>query len=200
VNGTTHAVTGAAAGAWAAVALRPAPGVALAGIVVSAVAALVPDTDHPSSRLVRSFGLTVRWGTRRWCVGPGPLLCAAVRVVSHAATGRRHRGLSHSLVFALLVGGLTGGVSAWWVPLSHAVHLGLVCCLGVTAALVGDLVTRAGLDHLLWPSQRRVAIPKRWRIRSGGLVERWLVLPAVSVAAAVGTVAVLAGWGVPGAG
>lgn len=174
MNGTTHLVSGAASGAWLAVAVSPTPAVALLGVAVGAVSAMTPDLDHGSSRAVRSL----------WVAGW--VLCRLIRVLSHATTGRKHRGLSHSLAFAVLVGGLTGAVSAVWSVPSHAVYLGVSACLGVVVALLGDLVTRAGLDHLLWPSHHRVSIPTRLRIRTGGRCETWLVLPAVSLAVVVG--------------
>lgn len=165
---------------WLAAAVAPDPAVALAGVAVGAGAALTPDLDHPRARAVRAL----------WIVGWA--LCRLIRLASRLTTGRAHRGLSHSIAFALLVGGLTAGVSARWLPPSHAVYLGISACLGVVAALLGDLVTRAGLDHLTWPVEYEVSIPKRLRIRTGGPCETYLVLPAVSLATAVGLAQVLA--------
>lgn len=177
--GVTHALTGAAAATWLAVAVSPVPAVALLGVAVGTAAAMTPDLDHPSGRAVRSL----------WVAGW--LLCRLIRGVSHIATGRRHRGLSHSLAFALFVGVATGAVSGVWVIPSQAVYLGVSACLGVVVALLGDLVTRTGLDHLLWPSQHRVSIPVWLRITTGGRAETWLVVPVVSVALLCGAGLVL---------
>lgn len=163
-------------------AVSPTPGVGVAGVAVSALTSLVPDLDHPSSRAVR------RLGPAGW------VLCRIIRFVSHLAVGRRHRGLSHSVLFALLIGCLTGVVASRWLPVSHSVYLGSAGTAGMVSALAGDLVTLAGLDHLLWPSQRRVSVPRHLRIRTGGPTERWVVLPGLTLAAAVG-LAVLTGIG-----
>lgn len=175
----SHLMSGAAAGAWVAVAVRPTAGIALIGVAVGAVSALSPDLDHPNARGVRALG-PVGW-----------ILCRLIRGLSHLTTGRRHRGLSHSLVFALLVGCLAAAVSAVWLVPSQAVYLGVSASLGVVAALIGDLVTKAGLSHLLWPSHRQVSIPTWLRIKTGGRFELWLVLPVVSLATIVGVSLIL---------
>jgi membrane-bound metal-dependent hydrolase YbcI (DUF457 family) len=141
--------------------------------------------------------LGLRFGRRRLGpshvlrLGPGPLISWLLRLVSRLTTGRSHRGLTHSLVFAATVGCLTGLVSTLLVSQSHAVYLGVSACLGVIAALAGDLVTRASLTHLLWPFATPVSIPKRLRIKTGGPFETWLVLPAVSCLTALGVATAL---------
>jgi membrane-bound metal-dependent hydrolase YbcI (DUF457 family) len=97
--GATHAISGAAL--WLAV----TPAVDLvhrqtaAEVVFYALAcagaAMVPDTDHPSSSIAYTFG----WQSRLLWGGPTRLLC---RFVAWAAGG--HRWGTHTLLFAVLAG------------------------------------------------------------------------------------------------
>lgn len=187
MQGRTHLISGACAGAWLAVAVLPPLVVSLAGVAVAAVAAMTPDLDHLDATPSRSMEITrVRLGRRSrgksrvLRLGPGPLISWTLRLVSRLTTGRSHRGISHSLVFAAVIGSLAGLVSTLAVSQSHAIYLGVSAFLGVVAALAGDLVTRASLSHLLWPLETKVTFPKRLRIKTGGPAETYLVLPAVS--------------------
>lgn len=198
MQGRTHLASGACAGAWLAVAVSPQIGVALGGVAVAAVAAMTPDLDHLDATPSRSMEITrVRLGSRRLGksrvlrLGPGPLISWTLRLLSRLATGKAHRGLTHSLVFAATVGCLTGLVSTLLVSQSHSVYLGVSAFLGVVAALAGDLVTRASLTHLLWPFETKVTIPKRLRIKTGGPFETWLVFPAVFCLTVFGLVTAL---------
>lgn len=103
--GRTHAMTGWCAGA----ALAPAVGLgSLPGVIVFATAtagyALLPDLDHPGASASRLFGPITE------------LLCRILRATSAAAyritKGPRdedspgtHRHLTHTIVFALALGG-----------------------------------------------------------------------------------------------
>lgn len=173
---TSHLLSGAAAGVWLGVAVSPGPGLTLVGAAVGAVSALAPDIDHPKARGVRALG-PIGW-----------VLCRLVRLLSLMTTGRKHRGLSHSLAFAVLVGGLIAWVSSLVGPPETALYLGVSGLTGVVAALLGDLITRAGLSHLLWPSRRQVSVPHWLRLKTNGRVERCLILPAVAVATVAGLV------------
>lgn len=175
----SHLMSGTAAAAWLAVSADVSVPVALAGIGIAGLTALSPDLDHPGSRGVRFLGP----------VGTG--LCHVVRALSRLTTGVSHRGLTHSLAWAMGIGCLTGSLAGLILDGENALYLGVSACLGVVAALLGDLVTIAGLSHLLWPFGGRVSIPRWMRIRTGGLVEALLVLPAVSAATALGVAAVL---------
>jgi inner membrane protein len=167
-------MSGVAAAAWLGVSADVPLPVSLAGVAVGGLAALSPDWDHPSSRGVRFLGPV------------GQVLCAAVRALSRLTTGVSHRGLTHSLVWAVGIGCLTGGLAGLILDGENALYLGVSAGAGVVAALLGDLVTLAGLSHLLWPFGARVSIPRALRIKTGGLVEMLLVLPVVSAAACLG--------------
>lgn len=175
----SHLMSGTAAASWLAVSAEVPVPVAFAGIAVAGLTALSPDLDHPGARGVRFLGP----------VGLG--LCHVIRWLSRLTTGVSHRGLTHSLAWAVGVGCLTGSLTGLILVPSHALYLGVSACLGVVSALLGDLVTIAGLSHLLWPFGGRVSVPRALRIRTGGLVEALLVLPAVSAATALGVAAIL---------
>ena len=170
--GVTHGASGAAAGLAVGL-LAPSPWVGLGCGVVGYVSAYAPDLDHPSSTATRTL----------WVAGW--VLCAVLRAVSQALTGARHRGISHSLVFAAGVGLVFGVVAGVWLPAGVAVLGGLSGFAGVVAALVGDAVTRAGLDHVMWPFEWRLNVPKVLRVRTGSWVELALILPVTVVAAGV---------------
>jgi membrane-bound metal-dependent hydrolase YbcI (DUF457 family) len=187
MQGRTHLISGACAGAWLAVAVSPPLVVSLAGVAVAAVAAMTPDLDHLDATPSRSMelfrvrlGRRSRGSSRVLRVGIGPVVSWVLRLLSRLTTGRAHRGLTHSLVFAAVIGCLTGLVSAQLMSQSHAIYLGVSAFLGVAAALAGDLVTRASLKHLLWPFATPVSVPKRLRIKTGGRIETWGVLPLIT--------------------
>lgn len=174
----SHLMSGAAAGAWLGVAAETPVPISLAGVAIGAVAAMTPDWDHPSSKGVRFLGPV------------GRLLCHTLRFVSRLTTGIEHRGITHSLAWAVGIGCLTGSLTGTVLAPSHAVYLGVSAFLGVVAALLGDLVTRASLNYLFWPFTFQIVIPRALRIKTGGLVEALLVLPAVSAAAGLGVAAI----------
>lgn len=174
----SHLMSGTAAASWLAVASDVSVPVALAGVVLGGLTAAAPDLDHPSARGVRFLG-PVGW-----------VLCRVLRWLSRLTTGVEHRGLTHTLAFAVGIGCLTGGLAGLVLDGENAVYLGVSGGLGVVAALLGDLVTLAGLKHLLWPFGSRVSIPHWMRIKTGGLVEMLVVLPAVSAATALGVASI----------
>src|SRR4051812_31909710 len=99
MQGRTHLISGACAGAWLAVAVSPALGVSLAGVAVAAVAAMTPDLDHLDATPSRSMEITrlrlgVRFGRHRLGpsrilrLGPGPLISWLLRLLSRLTTGR----------------------------------------------------------------------------------------------------------------
>ena len=166
----THTTCGAAAGAWLGVVAHPEPWLALSGVGLAALVAFTPDLDHPSARPVKALG-PIGW-----------LLCRVLRAISKLTTGREHRGATHSLLFALILGVATALVSLRWLPVLASVYLGGAVSVGVVAALLGDLVTNSGLKFLLWPLKAVVSIPRGLRIGTGGIVELYVVFPLMLVA------------------
>jgi inner membrane protein len=201
----THSTCGAAAGAWLAVVAQPSPAYALVGVGVGALAARAPDWDHLDAAPVRAWTL-YRWRCKGlrifgWSlipkftfrIGVGPVISWLLRLVSKLTTGVKHRGASHSLLFALLLGLGTFGLAGIWLPLGLSAYLGLAVATGVVSALLGDLVTRAGLDHLLWPLAVKASIPPRLRIKTGGPAEKFVVFPVMVIEIGFGLAQVILG-------
>lgn len=202
----THTTCGAAAGAWLGVAVAPSPAMALVGTAVAALAAFMPDLDHLDASPVRAWEL-FRWRCRglrifRWTpipkftfrVGIGPLVSWILRAISKATTGRAHRGWTHSLLFALILGVGAGLLLCLnWLPILESIYLGGAVTVGVVAALLGDLVTNSGLKHFLWPFKTVVSVPHCLRIGTGGIVELYVVFPAMLVATWAGLALLILG-------
>ncbi|MFD0665127.1 metal-dependent hydrolase [Thermocatellispora tengchongensis] len=227
--GHTHALTGAAA--WLAV----APGLAalpyigestrviemgvmadaltpaefLAGALVCAGAAMLPDLDHPSATIAQTFG---------------PVTWLMSKVVAWVSGG--HRGATHSLVFAVATGfgahllansyplgrdilvvlmiglalraigigipgkkigsamvniGLTVGLFV--VFRSYEVGyawLGLAIGVGCLVHVVGDCCTEKGCP-VLWPLKQRWVLPWKIGIKTGQAFEQKILAPILSV-------------------
>lgn len=123
--GSTHAATGATAGFVATAAYLTFTGQdptfahLTAGTLVGAGAALLPDLDHPNATATHSLGPVTR------------LLSLILRWISKAvykATGTKydteegeHRALTHTLVFAVVVGVLVAWAATRWEPVTFAV-------------------------------------------------------------------------------
>lgn len=117
--GRTHALTGWCAG----LAVAPATGITtLAQAVVfsatTAGFALLPDLDHPKARASRLLGPVTRalsWLLRRASAGVYAVTQGPRDSEDSAGT---HRHLSHTVVFAVLLGAATAAGTAWggaWV-------------------------------------------------------------------------------------
>ncbi len=172
VMGMTHMCGGAAAGLGVG-ALSGDPGVGLLCGAVGAVTSMTPDLDHPSARAVRVLG-PVGW-----------VVCRVLRFVSYLLTGRTHRGITHSLLFAATVAGIAGWVASVWIP-ADTLSIAAAALAGVLTALLGDAVTKAGLDYVLWPLEWRLHVPAVLRVRTGGRVEKWVVMPVMCLLCVVG--------------
>jgi membrane-bound metal-dependent hydrolase YbcI (DUF457 family) len=228
--GHTHALTGAVA--W----LGVAPGLALlpyigestrmvemgvmadaltpaefiAGALICAGAAMLPDLDHPSATIAQTFG-PVTW-----------VLSKAVAWVSGG-----HRGATHSLVFAIAM-----GFGAHWLANTYPIGrdilvvlliglglraigigipgkklgsamvnialtvglfavfrsfevgyawLGLAVAIGCLIHVVGDCLTERGCP-VLWPLKQRWLLPYKIGIKTGQKFEQKILAPILSVA------------------
>lgn len=204
--GYTHALTGAAAFLAAAPALgmvtEVGPVELAAGAVVTAGAAMIPDLDHPSSTIARTFG----WPTQ-----------LLAQWVAYWSGG--HRKATHSALFAVGAGAVAGVLVLFQVGQIVAVTLALglgaralgwtkggavanagtfVVCgllaygfaetvnliwlpaaytLGCLAHVAGDACTKGGVP-LAWPSRRTYRVSK---LRTGGWVEVRLIGPALAL-------------------
>jgi membrane-bound metal-dependent hydrolase YbcI (DUF457 family) len=156
VLGVSHALSGAALGLAVAgfvpqmVGVEPSAGGVLTFAAVCAGAALLPDLDHPSSMATRRFSVA------SW------LACHAVRPLSGfvygLTKGRRdtgrgtHRGLTHTIAGAVLLGlGINLASARWGAPVLIGT---LFVCIalaikGLDALVPGppSLVIAAGLTY-----------------------------------------------------
>lgn len=218
--GHTHALSGAAAwlaavpvltneGLLRSYAVPLSPGQVLAGAVVCAGAAILPDIDHHNGRIANTYGPV----TRHVC-----------KWIGKAAGG--HRQATHSILFALGIGYAmdllaTHLVQGWWIALFVIVGLGIrgigldfeghdpwsaiidcaVAALAVALMIpldmsfVGYAVTLGCLAHVagdsLTPRGCPVLWPMKWRAEiplipvTDGKVERWVITPVLTLGIAV---------------
>jgi membrane-bound metal-dependent hydrolase YbcI (DUF457 family) len=212
--GRTHALTGAAA--WLAAAPGAVPaldyGQFLAGAVVTAGAALVPDFDHPQGTMARSGGIATqaastitsalagghRMGTHSlaasaaatagayWLVfmAPNPTWAAWVAAFLIAVSlPLLGRGL-----IAKTAGpaGLLAAAAVGWAIHTGRVELGwwFVVALGGGTVIhwLGDAITPEGVP-VLWPlSRRRLKVPL---LTTGSIVEELIAAGLVVVIVAL---------------
>lgn len=123
--GSSHAVSGAAVwlNGWALAATagvaEPRADVLTVGTLVCAGAALVPDFDHPKSRLAQSAG-PLSQGFARIVGWVGARIHAATKLDADRPDIDGHRTATHTIVFAVLAGclvsgfaGLSGDLGDW---------------------------------------------------------------------------------------
>jgi membrane-bound metal-dependent hydrolase YbcI (DUF457 family) len=138
------------------VAADPVLAVALS-VVVVAVAALLPDLDHGRGAIGRAGGMVGRVGTR-----------TVQRLLGH-------RGPLHS-VLAALAAGVAGALLGQALGLGN---LGWLVAYGWGAHLLADAVTDGGVP-LLWPVwRRRLRLPFRLGLKTGGSGEALVVVAGV---------------------
>ncbi|MGW5683770.1 metal-dependent hydrolase [Nonomuraea sp. NPDC003754] len=186
------------------------PAEIIAGALVCAGAAMLPDLDHPSATIAQTFGPVT------WLLSKG---------VSWLAGG--HRGATHSLAFAvaagfgthwlagsypigrdvvvvLLIGlalraigigipgnklgsamvniGLTAGLYVVFRSLEVGyAWLGLAVALGCLIHVVGDCMTERGCP-VLWPMAYKFMLPWKIGIKTGKKFEQKILAPVLSVA------------------
>jgi membrane-bound metal-dependent hydrolase YbcI (DUF457 family) len=163
--GPTHLLFGVAAFTAAEVAARAGSGETLfqstpagllLGVSAAMLGALAPDLDAEDSTIHQELG----WFS--WPVKVGLALL-----------GVKHRGVLHSGVALLAVclgAGLMGWQTGWW-------EVGLAFALGyISHVAVADALTISGVP-LWWPVERRFhLLPRPLRVRTGGPVEKLVVL------------------------
>jgi membrane-bound metal-dependent hydrolase YbcI (DUF457 family) len=191
-----------------ATALTPAE--LIAGAVVCAGAAMLPDLDHPSATIAQTFG---------------PATWLLSRAVNFLSGGHRHA--THSLLFAacaglgahilaqnqpigrdvlviLMIGlalravgvgvpgrtitsaivnvAMTAGLFVTFVNLGVAyAWLGVAIAVGCLAHVLGDCLTERGCP-VLWPMRGRWLLPFDIGIKTGRSFEKQILGPVLSVA------------------
>ncbi|PTQ51909.1 MAG: Membrane-bound metal-dependent hydrolase YdjM, induced during SOS response [Hydrogenibacillus schlegelii] len=129
ITGFTHLATGALAGM---ILYRTGADVSIAAATV--IGSLLPDIDHPGSKLGRR-----------------------VPVISHIMYLFGHRGVTHSLLFVLILA--AAGHFAWTPAYGLA--------LGAAVHIAADMFTPSGVP-LFWPLGRRYSL---FGFRTGGVVD-----------------------------
>jgi inner membrane protein len=162
MTGRTHLTIGIATGLALAQTLNLPPKESALIIAAAALGSLLPDIDHPQSML------------SGWIPGAGLLSIFA-----------RHRGITHSLLFCILLPcvlwyALSAEVK---LPIPYIYPLGLV--LGMCSHLLSDMLTPAGVP-LLYPFRGM------WKVLPGKLlsVTKWAGLEFVVWVAAL----LVVGW------
>ncbi|MGI5272964.1 metal-dependent hydrolase [Nonomuraea sp. CA-218870] len=191
-----------------ATALTPAE--LIAGAIICAGAAMLPDLDHPSATIAQTFG---------------PVTWLLSKAVSWLAGG--HRGATHSLAFAVV-----SGLGAHWLAASYPIGrdimvvlliglalraigigipgkkvasamvdicmtaglfavflslgvgyawLGLAVGIGSLVHVVGDCMTERGCP-VLWPLSVKFVLPWKIGIKTGKKFEQKILAPVLSVA------------------
>ncbi|APU17516.1 MULTISPECIES: metal-dependent hydrolase [Actinoalloteichus] len=108
-TGPTHAISGLAA--WAAVTALASDGTVgqlsaqswVIGATLASGAALLPDIDHPSSTVTRTFG-AISQGLSKAAVTLSSFIYKLTRTKKDSDRDGGHRGFTHTIVFALLMG------------------------------------------------------------------------------------------------
>ncbi|GAA1664007.1 metal-dependent hydrolase [Fodinicola feengrottensis] len=213
--GHTHALSGAAVWLAAAPLLAQVTPIGvpelLAGAVVTAGAALLPDCDHPSATVARTFGWPTRqlargiaWvsgGHRKgthaiWAVPITGALAQATVVGGHwipylptiavvlaIGLGLRGLGWTHGGTLANIGTFLFCAGAAVLATIAgvHWAWVGASYALGVAAHIAGDVMTKEGVPLFYPLSKHRFSGSP---MPTGGLREKWLVaLPIAMVAA-----------------
>lgn len=194
MRGRHHAVCGAAVAAPALLYLtRGSLGAVAVGVPLAALGAMLPDIDARrfplQGEVWRGWKRLARAAWARGALG-APFALAAVIVggVMAGALGtlswlvRRvvaHRGFTHTLVCAALIGalGIWGGqrLLGTWVP-------GAALVIGYLSHLLTDAMTYRGVA-MLWPVPLTVHIlPPGVRFGNGGVRETVAVLAVVTAA------------------
>jgi membrane-bound metal-dependent hydrolase YbcI (DUF457 family) len=171
MKGTVHLMVGAASMMGAAPHVSP-PELVLAS-AVSAASALLPDLDHPRSRASTLLGRRAHL-LAHWAAG------IAYRSTCTQADRREasreswkdplHRGVTHTLFFALVL-----GIS---FSLVAGTLVGVAVGTGVLSHIIADACTKAGVP-LAWPLVVRgrrwhpFRLPGARRMKSGSPLE-WI--------------------------
>ncbi|WP_405146472.1 metal-dependent hydrolase [Sphaerisporangium sp. NBC_01403] len=226
--GHTHALSGAAA--WLLIApgltalpalgglageLTPvvanvlSPGELIAGALVCAGAAMLPDLDHPHATIAQTFG-PATWVLSKafnWASGGhrhathSLLFAIAAGIGCHVLAD--HYPIGRDIVVILMIGlalrsigiGVPGktitsalvniGLTAGTFVLFHSrdvgyLWLGLAITIGCLAHVVGDCLTERGCP-VLWPLKHRWLLPYRIGIKTGRAFEIKILGPVLSV-------------------
>lgn len=104
MNRTGHLASGLAVGTYAAAHMAPPAGPTLiAGAILTGAAALLPDIDHPTATAANQFG-PISKGLSRLLRALSAWLYALTKGPRDEKVTGKHRHLTHTAVFAVLLG------------------------------------------------------------------------------------------------
>lgn len=169
-----HALSGAALGLFGCQVAQlggatVTPATAFTASAVCAGAALLPDLDHPEASIARTFG-PVSYRLARITNATSAAIYAATRTPRDDKRDGGHRGVTHTLVFAVLAGAGSGALALW----RPGLMLVLFCMLAFALrALVGMRRLDRWFDRA---AHKAVGTRRRTRARGvGGRLWRWFL-------------------------
>lgn len=145
------------------------PSTAFTAAAVCAGAALLPDLDHPEASIARTFG-PVSYRLSRITNAISAAIYAATKTARDDKRDGGHRGITHTILFALFAGAVSG-VLALWRP-------GLMLILFTMLAFaLRALIGMRRLDRLFDGAARKASgTRRRTRARGiGGRAWRWFL-------------------------
>lgn len=162
-TGPTHAMSGLMAWGGVSIAaiangLPMTPQTWVVGAALCSGAALLPDLDHPQATIANTFG-RVTWVLSKGVHWVSHVVYRSTRLRSDANRHGGHRGVTHTLLFALLAGFGTYAVVQWAHKVALLPLLFLFCALAVRGLLhkwtpkghaLGVTVLSLGLTILCW--------------------------------------------------
>jgi membrane-bound metal-dependent hydrolase YbcI (DUF457 family) len=216
--GRSHFASGILATEAVAQLVHYSPTEAVTGLIVGSCAALLPDIDHPSSTVSRTFGPLSQGFAHLWsrlmgghragthCIA-GIL---ALGAVSWLCVSHRHNVVAMGVLSAILIVTLAAGVRTFRIPgywddvAPIPIVIGLVfytnvdlsavpaaLMLGCAVHVAGDCLTNSGCP-IFWPfSLKRFAMKL---FSTGKWAERVLVYPIIVLASALLAVWWAASW------
>jgi membrane-bound metal-dependent hydrolase YbcI (DUF457 family) len=143
------------------------PSTAFTAAAVCAGAALLPDLDHPEASIARTFG-PVSYRLSRITNATSAAIYAGTKTARDERRDGGHRGITHTILFALFAGGVSGAVALWRPGL-------MLILFTMLAFALRALVGMRRLDH--WFDAFWRFLLGRWvRRRSlSGRVARWFL-------------------------
>jgi membrane-bound metal-dependent hydrolase YbcI (DUF457 family) len=142
-----HALSGVAVwlGGWAVaqqhLGADPQPDTLIFGAIVTAGGALLPDLDHPNSRVSKCAG-PISWTLNKLLAGIGEIAYTVTRRPADKRRDGGHRTISHTLLFAVLISWLATWCGQRWGSWTALVLVAGLGALGLEAALDALPVTR----------------------------------------------------------
>lgn len=207
--GRTHFASGVLAVEALASVIHPTTTEAVTGLVVGSCAALLPDMDHPSATVSRTFGPLTQGFAALWSrllgghrAGTHSILgILALGAVAQVCVFFRHVVPAEVVLSAILIVTLAAGVRIFRIPgrvddfAPIPIVIGLVwftnvnlsavpvaLMLGCAVHVAGDAMTNSGVP-LLWPFSRdRLAMHL---FSTGKRAEKVIVYPAIVLVAAL---------------